>query len=287
MRYAWDLQHQYLAAAGLAKGPKSWLTRSILHYVRSWDAQSAGRVDSFMANSRFVARRIEKAYRRSAAVIHPPVDVESFTLDPKKEDYYLTASRLVPYKRIDLIVEAFSRMPERELRVIGDGPDFAKIKALAGPNVKLLGRQSAEALKLQMQKARAFVFAAEEDFGIAPVEAQACGTPVIAFGKGGALETVIQGETGLFFDEQTAESLREAVEWFEAASEHYDPAAIRRNALRFSAHRFRRELALHVEREWERFQLETAPELTVRPFSFPSVEFDRAAKAQPPIEQAA
>jgi len=287
MRYAWDLQHQYLAAAGLTKGPKSWLTRTILHYVRSWDAQSAGRVDSFMANSRFVARRIEKTYRREAAVVHPPVDVEAFTLEPEKEGYYLTASRLAPYKRVDLIVDAFSRMPERELRVIGDGPDFEKIKAKAGPNVKMLGRQSFEALKRQMQKARAFVFAAEEDFGIAPVEAQACGTPVIAFGKGGALETVIQGETGSFFEEQTVECLQEAVRWFEAASERFDPALIRRNAMRFSAERFCRDFAMHIEKEWERFQRETAPELAFRPFSFPSVEFVEAARAQPPIGRAA
>jgi glycosyltransferase involved in cell wall biosynthesis len=194
---------------------------------------------------------------------------------------------MVPYKRVDLIVEAFSQMPERELRVIGDGPDFEKVKAKAGPNVKILGHQSADALKLQIQKARAFVFAAEEDFGIALVEAQACGTPVIAFGKGGALETVILGETGIFFDEQTSENLQEAVRWFEAASERYDPVRIRGHAMRFSAQRFRREFAAHIEQEWERFQRETAPELAFRPFSFPSVEFGAAANTKPPIKQAA
>jgi glycosyltransferase involved in cell wall biosynthesis len=217
------LQNQYLAAAGLTKGPKSWITRSILHYMRSWDAQSATRVDSFIANSQFVARRIEKTYRREAAVIHPPVDLAGFTLQPEKEGYYLTASRMVPYKRIDLIVEAFSRMPEYELRVIGEGPDFEKIKDKAGPNVKMLGYQSFEVLKEQMQKARAFVFAAEEDFGIAPVEAQACGTPVIAFGKGGVTETVIEGETGVFYDAQTVESLQAGVREFEATAEKFDP----------------------------------------------------------------
>ena len=287
IRYAWDLQNQYLAAAGLTKGPKSWLARSILHYLRSWDAQSAAGVDAFMANSRFVAKRIEKTYRRQAAVVHPPVDIAGFSLDPEKEGYYLTASRMVPYKRIDLIVEAFTGMPDRELRVVGEGPDFEKIKARAGSNVKMLGYQSFEALKAQMQKARAFVFAAEEDFGIAPVEAQACGTPVIAFGKGGVTETVIDGETGVFFEEQTVESLQAGVRVFEASADQFDPMEIRRNAMRFSVERFQHEFALEVARAWETFIQRNAPQVRPEHVSFESGGFDGAAATRPRIVRAA
>jgi glycosyltransferase involved in cell wall biosynthesis len=287
IRYAWDLQNQYLAAAGLTKGPKSWLTRSILHYIRSWDALSATRVDSFMANSEFVARRIEKTYRRQATVIYPPVDLAGFAFEPEKESYYVTASRMVPYKRMDLIVEAFTGMPERELRVIGDGPDFEKIKAKAGPNVKMLGYQSFEALKEQIQKARAFVFAAEEDFGIAPVEAQACGTPVIAFGKGGVTETVINGETGVYYDAQTVESLQAGVREFEATAGQFDPLAIRRNAMRFSAERFQHEFALEVARAWEVFLRRGVPQPAPEHVSFESRESDEAATTLPRIVRAA
>jgi glycosyltransferase involved in cell wall biosynthesis len=287
IRYAWDLQNQYLAAAGLKKGLKSWLTRSLLHYIRSWDAQSATRVDSFMANSQFVARRIEKTYRRPAAVVHPPVDLAGFTLQTEKEDYYLTASRMVPYKRIDLIVEAFTAMPERELRVIGEGPDFEKIKAKAGPNVKMLGYQSFEVLKKQMQKARAFVFAAEEDFGIAPVEAQACGTPVIAFGKGGVTETVIDGETGIFFSEQTVGSLQAAVREFETGDADFRPVAIRRNAMRFSVERFQHEFALEVARAWETFMLRNSPQPAIEHVNFEFGGFDATEAARPRIVRAA
>ena len=206
IRYAWDLQHQYLREAGLVRGPKSWLARAILHHIRLWDVRTANGVDYFIANSHFIQRRIWKVYRREAEVIYPPVDVSAFSMYEKKEDFYLTASRMVPYKKMDVIVQAFSGMPDKKLVVIGDGPGFAKIKAHAGPNVTLLGYQSFEVLRDHMQRARAFIFAAEEDFGIVPVEAQACGTPVIAYGKGGALETVrglhrSDQPTGVFFDQ--------------------------------------------------------------------------------------
>jgi len=287
IRYAWDLQNQYLSATGMNKGLKSLVTRSILHYIRSWDSQSAARVDKFMANSRFVAGRIDKTYRRRAKVVYPPVDVAAFTLQPKKENYFLTASRLVPYKRIDLIVEAFSAMPQHELRVIGEGPEFEKIKAKAGPNVKMLGHQTFSALKEQMQNAQAFVFAAEEDFGIVPVEAQACGTPVIAFGKGGALETVIDGETGLFFEEQTVESLQAAVAEFTRRRAEFDPNVARQNALRFSPERFREEFALEVAKAWETFMYRNAPEEVQQHVNFESGESDAIAAAQLRIVRAA
>jgi glycosyltransferase involved in cell wall biosynthesis len=252
MRYAWDLQHQYLKESGLERGMKSWIARALLHYLRLWDSRTANGVDVFIANSRYIARRILKVYRREAEVIYPPVDVEAFTLRQDKEDFYLTASRMVPYKRIDLIVEAFSQMPDRRLVVIGDGPEMPKVRAKAGPNVTLLGYQPFEVLRDYMQRAKAFVFAAEEDFGIAPVEAQACGTPVIAFGKGGAAETVVAGETGVFFQDQNVSSLIKAIEEFEKLS--FNPLRVRKNAERFSSERFRREFAALIEREWSRFK---------------------------------
>jgi glycosyltransferase involved in cell wall biosynthesis len=247
IRYAWDLTHQYLNESGLASGFKSWLARYILHKIRMWDVRTANGVDEFVAISQHIARRIQKVYRRPSTVIYPPVNVEGFTLHTQKDKFYLTASRLVPYKKVDLIVEAFSMLPDKELVVIGDGPGFEKVKQKAGPNVRLLGFQQTEVLKDYMQRARAFVFAAEEDFGIVPVEAQACGTPVIAYGKGGALETVIDNETGTFFDRQTPQALVEAVRRFEQIHSQFSPERIRRNALRFSVERFQKEFKSFVE----------------------------------------
>nr|WP_295163872.1 glycosyltransferase family 4 protein [Selenomonas sp. F0473] len=239
MRYAWDLQHQYLEQAGLRRGLKSWLARAVLHYMRMWDYRTANGVDYFIANSRFIAKRIKKVYGREATVIYPPVDVGAYTLCEQKEDFYLTASRLVPYKRVDLIVEAFTAMPEKRLVVIGDGPEFGKIKKKAGSNVTLLGYQPFEVLRDKMQKAKAFVFAAEEDFGIIPVEAQACGTPVIAYGRGGALETVRGLETadptGVFFYRQDIPSVCAGIKQFEAAGQRIIPKTCRENAEQFTS----------------------------------------------------
>ncbi|MGU7775095.1 glycosyltransferase family 4 protein [Burkholderia sp. MR1-5-21] len=252
IRYAWDLQHQYLEQSNLMHGPKSLLARMILHYIRNWDTRTANAVDGFVANSAFIARRIKKVYQRDAAVIFPPVDVDGFSLNTVKEDFYLTASRMVPYKKIDLIVEAFSRTPERKLVVIGDGPEMQKVRAKAGPNVEIMGYQPFAVLHDRMRRAKAFVFAAEEDFGISVVEAQACGTPVIAYGKGGALETVLDPQsaaqpTGLFFDEQTAHAIVSAVDDFERAPQRFTPQACRQNAERFSADKFRRRFLDCVE----------------------------------------
>jgi glycosyltransferase involved in cell wall biosynthesis len=265
IRYAWDLQHQYLREAGLQRGIRSWMAKAILHYIRLWDVRTANGVDAFVANSSFIARRIRKVYRRESRVIYPPVDVADFPLCRDKEDFYVTASRMVPYKKVDLIVEAFSAMPDKRLVVIGDGPDFAKVRAKAGPNVQLLGFAGVEVLRDHLQRARAFVFAAEEDFGISPLEAQACGTPVIALGRGGALETIVPlldaeragsspAPTGVFFYEQSAAAIVAAVERFEAAGAAITPEACRENALRFAPERFRAELTAFVEREWAAFQ---------------------------------
>jgi glycosyltransferase involved in cell wall biosynthesis len=259
MRYAWDLQEQYLGNShGQGKGIKGALARALLHYMRLWDIRTANSVDTFVANSNFIARRIWKVYRREAAVIYPPVDVASFAIGLNRKPFYLTVGRLVSYKRVDLIVEAFSRMPDRQLVVIGDGPELSKLSSKATSNVTMLGYQSDEVVQEHMEQARAFIFAGEEDFGITPLEAQACGTPVIAFDGGGVTETVIDGDTGMYFTEQTAESLTQAIKRFECAGSRMDPARIRRNAERFSIERFRHEFADVVEREYAAFMKQSA-----------------------------
>lgn len=257
IRYAWDLQQQYLEEANLQYGLKGWIAKIILHYMRLWDNRTANNVDYFVSNSKYIAKRIQKCYRRTAEVIYPPVAVNDFTICKQKEDYYLTASRMVPYKKIDLIVEAFSKMPEKKLVVIGDGTQFEKVKSKAKnfENIVLLGYQPFEVLKEKMQKAKAFVFAAEEDFGIVPVEAQACGTPVIAYGKGGALETVINYDkekpTGIFFKEQTVDSIVDAVKIFEKNITLFKPENCRENAEKFSEERFWSEFKKFIENRIE------------------------------------
>ena len=253
IRYAWDLYHQYLRESGLDRGLKGALAKYFLHKIRLWDASTANRVDHYVANSRYIARRIKKTYGKPSDVIYPPVDVDKFTLREAKEEFYLTASRMVPYKKIDLIVEAFSQT-DKKLLVIGDGPDMAKIKSKAGKNVELLGFASDEAMADLMGRAKAFVFAAEEDFGITPVEAQACGTPVICFGRGGARETVRYGESGLYFMEQNAKELLAAVAKFEQNYDKFEPTKIRENSLKFSRARFEAEIKSYVEKKYEEFK---------------------------------
>lgn len=251
MRYAWDLQHQYLRETGLDKKPQGLLARYFLHKLRLWDLRAANGVDHFIANSKFIAQRIQKTYRRSADVIYPPIDLKRFIPSGEKEAFYLTASRLVPYKRIDLIVETFTQMPDKQLIVIGDGPEMQKIRAKAGTNVKILGYQNDAVLLSHLQRAKAFVFAAEEDFGLVPVEAQACGTPVIAFGKGGALETVRGMEhakpTGLFFPAQTQAALTAAIQLFENEHHRFTIANCVENAARFAPQQFQQRFQQLVQ----------------------------------------
>jgi UDP-N-acetylmuramyl pentapeptide phosphotransferase/UDP-N-acetylglucosamine-1-phosphate transferase/glycosyltransferase involved in cell wall biosynthesis len=250
VRFAWDMQKQYR----LGRGLKLLATRLLLHYIRSWDVRSANGVDVFLTNSNYVGRRIDKIYRRRSKTLYPPVSVEQFQGggDPPREDFYLTVSRLVPYKRIELLAEAFTRMGDRSLVIIGDGPEMAAVRAAAGPNVRVLGHQPDEVVRDYLSRARAFVFAAEEDFGIAPVEAQACGTPVICFGRGGVTESVCEGMSGVFFHEQSAEAVIDAVRRFEAAGP-WDSNTIRASAERFTAVRFRKEFEELVEAEWAAF----------------------------------
>ncbi|MEB8192348.1 glycosyltransferase family 4 protein [Raoultella terrigena] len=258
IRYAWDLQHQYLRESNLDKSLKGLIAKYLLHKIRMWDYRTANGVDYFVANSNFIARRIKKVYGRHADVIYPPVNVERFPLKSTKDDFYFTASRLVPYKRIDLIVEAFSQMPNKRLVVIGDGPEMSKIKAKAASNIEILGYQKDDVMLECMQNAKAFVFAAEEDFGITPVEAQACGTPVIAFGKGGGLETVrpygTNNPTGVFFDKQSVTDIINAVLQFECLADEIDPVDCRQNSLRFSSEVFKKTMSDYVESRWKEFK---------------------------------
>ncbi|MCK9738402.1 glycosyltransferase family 4 protein [Pseudomonas syringae] len=253
IRYAWDLQHQYLQESGMNKGIKGGLARLILHYIRLWDQRTSTGVDAFIANSGFIGARISKAYRRDSTVIYPPVDTLGFTAQGARGDFYLCASRMVPYKRMPMIVEAFAAMPDKRLIMIGDGPDLAKAQAIASQvsNVTLLGFQPGNVLLEHMRSAKAFVFAAEEDFGISPVEAQACGTPVIAFAKGGVMETVHGLDhpqpTGVFYRQQTVASLIAAIGEFEAAQSRISSEACRANAERFSVARFEQEIKAFVE----------------------------------------
>ena len=249
MRYAWDLQAHYLKHTGLSSGLRSTFIRYVLYKMRIWDVVSSNRVDSFIANSSYISERIKKTYRRESTVINPPVNIDRFKLESNKEHFYLAASRQVPYKRIDLIVEAFKQQPDKRLVVIGDGPEHKKIKALAGSNVQILGYQSDAVMVDYMRRAKAFVFAAQEDFGILPVEAQACGTPVIAYGRGGARETVVDKRTGLLFEEQTVESLIGAIERFERLQGEFNSASIQRHAASFSNARFRREIQNHIDQQ--------------------------------------
>jgi len=243
MRYAWDLYHQYIRDLGLSKGLKGFFVKMVLHRMRQWDVISSNRVDYFISNSDYIGRRIKKIYRRDSKTIYPNVDLDSFSLCETKEDFYFTCSRFVPYKKIDLIVKAFAQMPDKKLFVMGNGPDFKRIQKMASDNIVLLGYQPLDVLKSYLSRAKAFVFAAEEDFGILPVEAQACGTPVIAYGKGGVKETVVNNKTGVYYYEQTVPSIIEAVDYFENNLNLFIPSEIAKHASLFSSQRFSKELS--------------------------------------------
>lgn len=257
IRYAWDLQHQYIKESN--KGiVLSWIMRYLLHKIRLWDYRTANGVDYFIANSNFIARRIKKIYGRDSIVIYPPVDTEKFTPSLDKEEYYFTASRLVPYKKIDLIAEAFAKMPDKKLIIAGTGEGAAKIKSLAEKysNIVYLGFISNEKMLELLQKARAFIFAAEEDFGILPVEAQSCGTPVIAYGRGGVCDSIItdgEHKTGIFFDKQEVGSIISAVNDFENTTVNSMDCV--NNAKKFSEETFINKFTTFVINKWNHFKL--------------------------------
>lgn len=256
MRYAWDMQAAYLRQGRMEGGARGLYARWLLHRLRNWDVRSAAGVDAFVANSSYIARRIMKVYRREATVVYPPVDIARFDgPEQPRDDAYVVISRMVPYKRIDLVVEAFRRMPQRILHVAGDGPERERIRKVAGdaPNIVFRGRVSDAEVLAMMRRARAFVFAGEEDFGIAMVEAQACGTPLIVFGRGGACD-IVRGEdapdgpTGVLFAQQDADAIIDAVERFEGMQARITPQACRINARRFSREAFRQAMFRVVER---------------------------------------
>ncbi|PSB24332.1 glycosyltransferase [Stenomitos frigidus] len=264
MRYAWDMTFDYLQNSTAGQGVPGWLTRYLLHRLRQWDVLSANRVDYFIANSHHTARRIWRCYRRPAEVIYPPVATDRFHFQAQKQDFYVTVSRLVSYKKIALIVKAFNQLG-KPLVVIGGGPELKQIQQLAQPNVQILGWQPDTVVEQYMAQAKAFVYAAFEDFGIAPVEAQACGTPVIAYGLGGTLETVRDvkqyGEmgTGLLFYEQTEAAIVDAVKAFEQYQSALNPDIVRSHALSFSPSIFQDRYQAFLERCYGEFQQHISP----------------------------
>jgi glycosyltransferase involved in cell wall biosynthesis len=243
MRYIWNMFHDYRERSGFVT---RLLMPPLSHYLRTWDAVSASRVHEFAANSKTVARRLQTYYRRDATVIYPPVDTDAFEQVPPEavEDYFLMVGELVPYKRPDLAVEAFNRSGKK-LVVIGGGEMLPKIRSRAGPNVTVLGPQPFEVLRHHYARCKALVFPGEEDFGIVPVEAMASGRPVVAYRKGGATETVLDGVTGVFFDRQTVDELIEACERCEATA--FSPAAITGHARSFGEDRFAANLVSFID----------------------------------------
>jgi glycosyltransferase involved in cell wall biosynthesis len=244
-RYAWDEQFSYLRQARLGFGPKGMLYRLMLHRLRMWDARTAHGPDLMLANSSYVRARIQRIYGRDARVVFPPVSMGELRYVEDKEDYYVSASFLAPYKRTDLVIEAFNRMPSRRLVVVGEGQQTRHLRALAGPNITFAGYLPREEYIDAVARAKAMVFAGCEDFGIALAEAQACGTPLIAFGRGGAVDIVrplgsSPEPTGVLFKGQTKEHLIQAVENFEANRDAICPSACAGNAQRFSEERFDR-----------------------------------------------
>ncbi|MBT8390248.1 MAG: glycosyltransferase [Ignavibacteriaceae bacterium] len=247
MRYAWDSADEYL------KGFKGSVAKLFVNNLKKWDLKSAENVTHFIANSKYIADKIRRIYNREADVIYPPVDVGNFNLSSNKKDYYLTASRLVPYKKIDLVIKAFNKTPNKRLIVIGSGPEKVKLKKIAGTNIEFIGHQSAKSLGEYMQSAKAFVFAAEEDFGIIVVESMACGTPVIALSKGGTAESVLDGKTGILFNGQKPDLILNAILEFEKVENGFNQQKIREHSLKFSRKHFEEKTQTFINEKAEKF----------------------------------
>ena len=253
IRYAWDLTHQYFDKESFSGRIQKMILQPVLHNIRTWDVVSSNRVDYFVAISNYIARRIKKTYRRDAEVIYPPVDTSKFGCESNKEDFYLTASRFVPYKKIDLIAEAFSKMPDKKLIIIGEGSDEEKIKAKCSKNVTMIDYNKVDDLAEYMKRARAFVFAAEEDFGISVIEALSCGTPVIALNKGGTAETIVDGKLGVHFAEQNPADIIEAVSKFEKIEKSFDPQFLSDYAKKFDRIIFEQNIRAFVNNKCDEF----------------------------------
>ena len=252
IRYYWSGYHHYLANPRY--GPLNPLVKAAMpymtNYLRVWDRCAADRVDIFVAISHYVADRIWKYYRREAEVIYPPVNTSWLEISPRVDDYFLLAGRLIPYKRADIVVEAFNRLG-LPLKVAGTGTELDSLRAVAGPNVEFLGRVSDQELKDLYSHCQALIFPPEEDFGIVPLEAMAAGRPVIAYRKGGAMETVVEGETGIFFDRQDTQSLVDAIKAFDAGD--FEPERARQQALKFDVEVFKEKMRRFVDQAWKRF----------------------------------
>lgn len=273
MRYLWDMYHVY--RAGLPPGTRLIFSLAA-HYLRQWDHASASRVDYFVANSCNTARRIKKHYRRDSVVIHPPATIEGVNISPNTDDYYLAVGRLTEYKRFDIAIEACKRLGRR-LRIVGDGDHYKCLRGLSGCGVEFLGHLTDEEVQQNYARCRALLFPGDEDFGIVPVEAQSFGRPVIAFGRGGALETVVgagplgvhsEGATGVFFSQQTPEALMDAILYFESIESCFDPRFIQARAQQFSVPRFRAEMFDFVEKALREHAGASVPaEATAKPGS--------------------
>lgn len=248
MRYLWDLYFSYIPKSKWSNFPIAYFMRHYISKLRQWDVISSNRVDAFIANSNNIAKRIKKVYRRESTVVYPPLFTDKFPLVNLKEDYYVSASRLVPYKKVELAILAFKKLPNKRLKIIGDGPEYLKLRQLAkgSPNIEMLGFLEEADFSSVIGKAKAFINSSFEDFGIAPVEAQACGTPIIGYAKGGVLETTIENNTAIYFHEQTPEAIIEAVEKFEKAT-LWTAQEIHKYASSFNNERFAKEFTKVVE----------------------------------------
>lgn len=253
IRYAWDLTHQYFESKSFGGRLKKLILHPALHKIRIWDAAASNRVDYFIGISNYIARRIKKIYRRDADVIYPPVDTKKFACETIKDDYYLTISRFVPYKKIDLIAESFSQMPDKKLIIIGEGSDKEKIKSKCAKNIELINYNQVDNIYEFMGKAKAFVFAAEEDFGITVIEALSCGTPVIALNKGGTAETISDGKLGIHFNNQTRDDIIDAVKRFEQLKGVFEPSILSSYAKNFDRSVFEEKMLAYVNKKCEEF----------------------------------
>lgn len=257
VRYLWSDAHRYVEELKQPKIIKKMLP-VVLNFLRTWDYTAAQRVDKFIANSEFVAKRIKKYYQRESTVIYPPVDTKSMRISPAIEDYYVLVSRLRPYKRVDLAIQAFNQL-RLPLKIVGGGEEIQRLKKMAKSNIEFLGEVSDERRNQLLSKAKAFIHPQEEDFGIAVVEAMACGRPVIAYKSGGALETVIEGFNGKLFSEQSWEALADAVIKFQSMFKDFDPYKIKDYAEKFSAERFAAEMKDFTAKSWQEFSGKKLP----------------------------